>query len=286
MKRLFKAILMHSVLGRWLGKLPFTKNLYLRYVWPGRMNVLFGIFDSFSHAERFAGSISNVGWEDEKLAKMVVPDAGSAAPQMFQTSQFAVMLWLSKLMRRGDTILDFGGGGGGFYEICNRYGLLEAPLRWHIVDMPDIVERGRERHEALQSRMITFGSVLADAPHANTMLMLGVMQYLPDPLGEEGLGLLETLPTLPEHILINKIPLTDTPDAWTVQNLVSSVSAYRFFNRKRFMEYFESHGYSLKDRWSVPEVELEIPFHPERTMSGLEGLYFKRGITEKTISFS
>ncbi len=114
-------------------------------------------------------------------------------------------------------------------------------------------------------------------PQADIMLALGVLQYLPDPLGENGPGLLETLPSLPEHILINKIALTDVPDFWTAQNYLYSVCPYRFFNRIKFLDYFEARGYRLQDRWTVPEIDLEIPFHPERTMVGLEGLYLKLG---------
>ncbi len=164
MKKLVKAALMHSAIGRWAGKIPFVRKLYIRYVWSGQMNALYGVFDSFPRAEGFAEGVNQVGWGNDAMAELLVRTSDLAAPQTFQTSQFAVMLWLSKLMRQGSTILDLGGSGGIFYEICNRYGLLNSPLRWHVVDMPDMVERGRQRHAGLQSTMISFGSVLSDAP--------------------------------------------------------------------------------------------------------------------------
>lgn len=282
MKRFVKDLLMHSAFGAWIGRIPFVQDLYVKVVWSGRMDQFYGVYDSFADASAFAASVNKVGWDDEALAKLLVRDAetetASREPKLFQTSQFAVMLWLSKLLQAGSTILDFGGAGGVFYEICARHGLLKPPLHWHVVDMPEMVKRGRARHEALQSKMISFGSQLSEAPSSDIMLMLGVMQYLPDPLGESGPGILERLNSLPAHVLINKLPLSDAPDVWTAQNHVSSIIPCRLFNRQKFMSYFESHGYRVRDRWLVPELSAEIPFHPERTLPFYEGLYFERQI--------
>src|ERR1700758_5352759 len=66
----------------------------------------------------------------------------------------------------------------------SRYDLLSVPLRWHVADVPETVKRGIERHQQLKSSMISFGTDLVEAPASNIMLMLGVLQYLPDPLGE------------------------------------------------------------------------------------------------------
>lgn len=276
MKRLFKALMMYSVIGAWLGKIPFVKRLYARYLWSGRMDLFYGIFGSYAEAERFAANAGKVGWHDQTLAEVLVRDPEIEAPSVFQTSQYAVMLWLSKLLKPGGSVLDFGGAGGIFYEICARFGLLKPPLNWHVVDMPDMVERGRERHAALGSDMISFGSDVNEAPPAQIMLMLGMIQYLPDPFGETGPSILDGLAVLPEHILINKIPISDAPDAWTTQHHVSSVIPCRLFNRAKFMAYFEQRGYHLEDRWLVAELQAEIPFHPDRTLHYFEGLYFRR----------
>jgi putative methyltransferase (TIGR04325 family) len=90
---------------------------------------------------------------------------------------------------------------------ASRYDLLSVPLRWHVVDVPETVKRGIERHPQLKSSMISFGTDLVEAPASNIMLMLGVLQYLPDPLGEKGPRVLETVKELPSHILINKVSL-------------------------------------------------------------------------------
>ncbi|WP_322103415.1 methyltransferase, TIGR04325 family [Paraburkholderia sp. J41] len=276
MKKVLKALLMHSVVGAWLGRLPGVSRLYARFVWARQMNLYFGVYGSFAHAERAATGFNTVGWNDEGIAKVLVHEEADAAPPGFQTSQFAVMLWLSRLLKSDQAVLDMGGAGGVFYEICSRYDLLPAPMRWHVVDVPEMVKRGIARHQRLKSSMISFGTELGEAPPSAIMLMLGVMQYLPDPLGENGPGVLETVAALPSHILINKLPLLDEGEVWTIQNHVTSAMPYRLFNRRKVMAYFESHGYRLRDRWTVPELSVDIPFHPERTVPVLEGLHFER----------
>ncbi|GGC58577.1 methyltransferase, TIGR04325 family [Chelatococcus reniformis] len=245
------------------------------------MNLFQGLHQSHGEAEAFAASMKKVGWDDEALAKVLVGDedqsrSGPELSKSLQTSQFAVMLWLTKLLRPGDTIIDLGGAGGTFYETCTRYGLLDMPVLWHVVDMPEMIVRGRARHEALQSKTISFGSHLAEAPDSDILLALGAIQYMPDPLGETGPGILESMKALPEHVLINKVPLIDDDDVWTVQSHVTTACPYRLFNRRKFMSYFEAHGYRLHDAWHVPEITVEIPFHPERALPGLEGVYFRR----------
>lgn len=276
MKKLLIAVLTRSSLGAWLGKIPGLPGLYARFVWAPRMNYLFGVYDSYENAERAAAGLKKVGWNDEGVAKVLVHDDMQGAPQLFQTSQFAVLLWLAKLLKAGDAILDVGGAGGIFYEICLRYDLLRDSQRWHVVDVPEMVKRGIARHERLKSSTISFGTDLAQAPASNVMLMLGAMQYMPDPLGEKGPGILESLNSLPAHIIINKVPLSDHGEVWTIQNFITSASPYRIFSRRKFMAYFEAHGYQLRDRWQVPELSLEIPFHPERNVPFLEGVHFER----------
>ncbi|GGC71899.1 methyltransferase, TIGR04325 family [Chelatococcus reniformis] len=278
MNRLLKALLCHSVFGAWLRRLPFAQRLYARIVWSRRMNLMFGVFDSFGEAEAFAAGFGKVGWNDAALAKVLVegtrPAASPAPPKVLQTSQFAVMLWLMKLLHSRGTVTDLGGAGGGFYELCVQYGLLDRLTRWHVVDMPEVVKRGNERHRALGSSKISFGTDLKAAPRADILLALGSLQCMADPLGERGPGILEGVRASSDVVLINKVPLIDGDDVWTAQNYLSSASPYRLFNRRKFFAYFERHGYRVVDRWAVPELAIEIPFHPERVMTELEGFCF------------
>jgi hypothetical protein len=41
----------------------------------------------------------------------------------------------------------------------------------------------------------------------------------------------------------------------------------RMVYRPEFFRHFTDRGYVIRDRWSVPEISMEIPFHPEGFVS-------------------
>jgi len=48
------------------------------------------------------------------------------------------------------------------------------------------------------------------------------------------------------------------------------------FNEQVFLGYFSSHGYRLRDRWEVQDLDCLIPFHPERFIRHFSGFLFER----------
>lgn len=279
MNKLIKAALMYSPVGRVLGKMPFVPDIYLRKVWAKRINLFYGLFNSYQEAADFAARHKKIGWDDPDLARLLIGEDNTPVPDMpatFQTSQYAVLLWLSRLLTGDSRMIDLGGAGGTFYELAGHYGLIPGGAHWHVVDMPEVIKLGQARHERLGSPGISFGSTLSDVAPGDILMALGVLQYMPDPLGQAGEGILEALGHLPRHILINKLPISDAPDVWTLQNEMTTACPYRLFNRDTFMAYFERHGYRLRDHWTVPELSADIPFHPHNSLAAFEGVYFVR----------
>jgi putative methyltransferase (TIGR04325 family) len=88
--------------------------------------------------------------------------------------------------------------------------------------------------------------------------------------------LLESLAAKPRYVLLNKLPVTPQPDAWTLQNYGPAVTPQRLFNEQVFLGYFSSHGYRLRDRWEVQDLDCLIPFHPERFIRHFSGFLFER----------
>lgn len=127
----------------------------------------------------------------------------------------------------------------------------------------------RSKQNAAQ---LEFVSDIACTPRSDILLCAGVMQYMGEPIPL----LLEKLPALPAHILLNKLPLTRSQGYWTLQNFGTAVSPYRVFNEKEFFDYFEKGGYALRDRWVVPELSCDVPFHPEYFVPHFTGLYFEK----------
>ena len=75
-------------------------------------------------------------------------------------------------------------------------------------------------------------------------------------------GLLELRPKLPRCLLLNKVPLSEGEEFWSLDNFGPAVAPYRIFNERAFLSYFEERGYVLLDRWHVAELKSDIAFHP------------------------
>jgi putative methyltransferase (TIGR04325 family) len=88
-------------------------------------------------------------------------------------------------------------------------------------------------------------------------------------------GLLESLPNAPRYLLLNKLPITPGEDCWTLQNYGPAVTPQRLFNERAFLAYFERHGYVVRDRWQVADLDCPIPFHPRRFIRHFTGFLFE-----------
>jgi putative methyltransferase (TIGR04325 family) len=72
------------------------------------------------------------------------------------------------------------------------------------------------------------------------------------------------------------LPITREADGWTLQNYGPAVTPNRLFNEEQFLGYFADHGYQVRDRWDVQELDILIPFHPERFIKHFTGFVFER----------
>jgi putative methyltransferase (TIGR04325 family) len=84
------------------------------------------------------------------------------------------------------------------------------------------------------------------------------------------------VPSLPKHILLNKVPVHDLPPAVTLHNMGSALCAYHLFNRAEFLAAFQSLGYTLRDEWANPDLGARIPLHREHSIPAFSGFYFER----------
>lgn len=282
MKQLLKMLLTRSAAGDLLGRIPGMGDLYARAVWRRSMNLFFGVYGTFDEALAAAARYDRTGWDDPGIAALLVPDApwlpsepgrDPLPPDLFQPSFYAVFLWLSALLREGSQIVDFGGAGGIGFELYARYRTLPAGARWHVVDLPALVERGCRRHAERQD-VLTFGTDLSEAPACDILLASGCLQYVADPVNREG-GILSLLRGRPAHLLINKVPFVDGPGFVTLQALGKTIAPYHVFNRAAFLDTFAAQGYRLHDEWHVAELSADIPFHSGRHVADFRGVYLR-----------
>ena len=268
LQRFFKLGLGDTFIGSALGKVPFVESLYRRSALFRRdhSGLFYGVYASYDEACADIPKSRLSGWDNEELTTIWLNDI---APM--QASTYPIFLWLSRLLNDGSTLVDYGGGIGITYYAYLRYVPLPAGVRWEVVEVPHMVEMGRRIAEREGSSLI-FSTEPRNALPADILLSAGALQYMKTSVP----GFLEAFASRPKHLLLNKVPLTDKPSFWTLQNFGDAISPYQIFNEAAFLGYFKENGYILRDRWGVYEIDCFIPFHPDRCVPYFAGLYFER----------
>ncbi|WP_177142729.1 methyltransferase, TIGR04325 family [Variovorax sp. YR216] len=189
---------------------------------------------------------------------------------------YPVLLWLLRALQAGATsVLDIGGSVGVHYYAYRRYIQLPEGLTWRVVEVPTMVAIGRNLAMTSAATALSFTEDLDQAVMASTSdiwISAGALQYVED---ARPARLLKLCVARPKHILLNKLPLHSGDDFVTTQNIGSgSFAPVRVFNRGRFIEEIEECGYTLWDKWDVPERALYLPGFPGRSFQSFSGLYF------------
>src|SRR5256885_5993659 len=254
-RSILQLALTQTPIGSALAHIPFLEKAHAWRTLRRTDNVVLfaGVFDSYAAAQPNIPAARAQGWNTDRSASRWIFHV-----DYMQPTAYAPFFWLSNLLREGATLIDYGGNIGLSYYGYVRRKELPPGVRWIIVELPHPVDVGKtvaQRHKATQ---LEFVGDLSRTPPCNVLFSAGALQYMEQSVP----GLLEKLPAHPPHILLNKVPLTDAAAYWTLQNFGTALSPYRVFNAKDFIGYFENAGYTLRDRWEVPELSCNIPFHP------------------------
>ena len=87
--------------------------------------------------------------------------------------------------------------------------------------------------------------------------------------------LLQSLPELPSHVLVHKLPVHETSSCWPLQRLALREIPYQIYSQAELLEQMAKLGYRQVDRWTRPRT-IEIPFHRNMKVEGYLGYYFAR----------
>ena len=189
---------------------------------------------------------------------------------------YPVLFWLSNAFSRGAaSVYDLGGSVGVHYHAYRKVLRYPEHLRWQICEVPAVCSIGREiaRREDTPGLQFT-ESLDAARIDADIWLSCGALQYIEG--GRPG-RLLEKAARRPGHIILNKMPLYRGEDFVTAQNLgAGSFAPYYVYNDADLIDEIEQAGYTLVDRWDVPERQLYLPDQPTRFIKKFSGLYFRR----------
>lgn len=279
---ILRMLLTEISFGRYLRYVPGLYWLYRRYVWRRIHNGFFGVYRTHAEAAAAAPSGWSKSWDDDKIAELAAggpsllereQDTAVIDRFLFQPSTFASLFWIERLLRPGGRLVDFGGGGGLTYDYYRRYGALPEGAHWRVVETPAMAARGAARVAREGLSDLSFSRELEEIDACDLFLTAGCIQYV-DPVGA---AFLDRLPVRPQFVLINKLPMTDGDEFWTLQNIGGrSAAPYRVYNRRRFIEDIESKGYRLADRWVVAELKTNIPFYPQKLIPTKDGFLFER----------
>lgn len=266
-----------------LGRLarPLLRKRYEQRYWSRGMNLMSGVFPSYEEALRHAPLGRPTGWDEMGIAENLVgskmpsraaTDAGELPVLLQQPSAFAVLLWLNKVLKPGARIVDVGGASGLTYWHYRNYFELPPGVTWTVVDMPRITARARDLAARMGATNLSFSEDLASLDECDVLMSLGCIQYM----SPQAFSDFKRAAQRARIVIVNKIPLIDGPDYWTLQCLRTTFAPYRIANRAEFLREFAEIGLEVCDAWSVPELSIEIPFEPAHYVPSLNGIVLCR----------
>ena len=230
----------------------------------------YGVFESFPEAR--ASLPQSKEFDQAPLAAEYV----EVRSKKVFPYDYPMLLWLLRAFQGDATsVLDIGGSVGVHYYAYRRYIRMPAALTWRIVEVPTIAAIGRNLAATSGATPLSFTEDMTEAlisAGSDIWISAGALQYVEDARPAQLLG---RCLMRPKHILLNKLPLCPGDDYVTTQNIGSgSFAPLHVFNRSRYIEEIEAIGYTLWDKWDVPERSLFLPGFPERSLPSFTGLYF------------
>jgi putative methyltransferase (TIGR04325 family) len=229
-----------------------------------------GVYDSFEAAMRAAPGSKPLGYDHPGPAAMYRNNLETVF-----LSDYPVLFWLARILGAGlgvgtRRLFDLGGHVGmRFYGFRTRLALPDA-LVWQVMDVPAVVQAGRELAIERGAGNLAFTDRRDELAGADVLLAAGSLQYLEKPLHD----ILAPIAGRPPHVILHQLPMHDGAAYYTLQSIGQAFCPYRVEDRRGLVAGMAALGYELRDAWHTPDKLCPIPFHPERSVRGYEGMYF------------
>ncbi|MDL2401329.1 methyltransferase, TIGR04325 family [Rhizobium mayense] len=253
-------------LGRSLSPLRAAGGR-LRYLSPFPRRFT-GAYSSYEAAFAAAKTMPMAGYDHEEIA-----NAGFSLMCQVLPWDYPVMFWMRNLMQEIDGVIDAGGHMGTKYRAFRPLLSLDESFRWIVYDLPSITRVGRRLAEQEGLTGLTFVDRIEDAGGIPLFLGSGLMQYLDVPLS----GLLQRLPALPRHLILNKVAFHKSGMVVTLERISGAYVPYQMRDEATFLSDVTQLGYKQVDRWAIPSLSHLIDTHPELGRSESAGFYFRLG---------
>lgn len=251
---------------------PIFETAYRRYFESvtGHARLFRGVFADFTDATQAIPAGRLHGYDNASSAHRVSDERFRIFP-----CDYPVMFWLRELLPECRRLLDWGGNIGISYFAYRKYLSYPDGFEWLVSDVPAVVAAGRDIALNERAPGLRFTSILTELVHSDVLLAAGSLHYIADPIAE-----LREQPSLPRHLLFNKVPAYELPAAVTLQNIGTSFCPNHLFNRNSFVQQFEELGYKLIDEWRSPDLSCRIPFFREHCIPAYSGFYFRKPVAD------
>jgi len=184
---------------------------------------------------------------------------------------YPILYWLRRLAPLTRVLLDAGGHMGTKYRAFRNHLDLDGEIEWVVYDLPAMVRAGRQRAADDGLNKLRFVDSLSEAPDADVLLASGILQYLDISFND----LLRQLPSMPRHLLLNKVQTREGPSVVTLENFIHAEVPYQIRNRTSFLASLDELGYDIVDEWIIPSLSHVIRTHPHLGSSISRGYYAK-----------
>jgi putative methyltransferase (TIGR04325 family) len=227
-----------------------------------------GAYASYEAALAAAQRQSMAGYDHDEIASVAFAKMCEVAPW-----DYPVLFWIRCLQTEINGLIDAGGHMGTKYRAFGPLLSLSASFRWTVYDLPAIARAGQALAEKQGIEGLYFVERIEDAGATPLFLGSGLMQYLDMPLS----SLLRRMPSLPPHLILNKVALRKGNPVITLERIGKSYVPYHVRLESDFLGDISRLGYKQIDRWSIPSLSHVIDTHPELGRSESAGFYFRLG---------
>ncbi|MBB6486247.1 methyltransferase, TIGR04325 family [Rhizobium lusitanum] len=246
---------LHLARGRLSYLLPFPRRFT-------------GAYPSYDAAMAAARRRTLAGYDHDEIATVAFGKMCEVAPW-----DYPVLFWIRNLLPSIDGLVDAGGHMGTKYRAFRSLLPLGVSFQWVVYDLPAIVRAGQSLAEKEGLAHLKFVDRIEDAGRMPLFLGSGLMQYLDMPLSR----LLQQMPSLPQHLILNKVALRKGDNIVTLERIGRSYVPYHMRNEADFIADITRLGYKQIDRWTIPSLSHTIDTHPEMGRSESAGFYFQLG---------
>jgi putative methyltransferase (TIGR04325 family) len=209
------------------------------------------------------------GYDHDHVARSYENNSSDSA----LSYDYPMMFWLSRILHHESRVFDFGGNLGTHFYVYNRYLRFPLGVRWTVCEVPSIAAAGARLARLRNAGQLRFTTDYEALDGCDILLASGSLQYLEKPTLPE---ILSGLTQAPRHLLLNRIPLYDGEPYVTLQNGGQTYYPQLVANRAAFVQACRDLSYSVVDCWKDHVDSCIVPFHPERSINHLTGMYMSR----------